>query len=78
MLYDMHVACFHSEDSDLLADLLLKIMEDFTKVPDIIIPDTPTSFDLPRLAAQLSGAVSTACSELKLHIGLFSAAFQQP
>ena len=59
----------------MLADLLMKIMEDYTKAPDIAVLDTPNSFDSRKLATQLqlSSVVDTLCGELKMDISIFPA-----
>ncbi|XP_011404322.2 PREDICTED: ubiquitin carboxyl-terminal hydrolase 28-like isoform X1 [Amphimedon queenslandica] len=54
------------DDSDKLADLLMKIVEDYSKAPNIKIPQAPSNFDTQRLAAQYTTAYKTLTSEILL------------
>ena len=48
-----------ADDSDKKADLLMKIVEDYSKAPDITTPSTPSTFDGQKLAAQFSNTLRT-------------------
>ena len=57
----------------MLADLLMKIMEDYTKAPDIAVLDTPASFDSQKLATQMFSAGNILSGKLKMDISMFPA-----
>lgn len=53
-----------SDDSDKLADLLMKIVDGYTKAPNIKIPQIPPNLDTERLAAQYTTALKALTSQV--------------
>lgn len=53
-----------SDDSDKLADLLMKIVDGYTKAPNIKIPQIPPNLDTERLAAQYTTAFKALTSQV--------------
>ncbi len=45
-----------SDDTDKLADLLVKIVEDYSKALDMELPETPDSFNSQLLVSAFSNA----------------------
>ena len=53
-----------SDDSDKLADLLMKIVDGYTKAPNIKIPQIPPNLDTERLAVQYTTALKALTSQV--------------